>query len=294
MLKPILLTALLLVLAGCAEFKKLASSVMPAGSSHPSQRRRPQAMNHYKNLCAKSFIRRLLTALFLICGFNETANATAILDQSFLPGYLSNYGVRDIDWQGQSFTAGQTGLLSQIDYGMWRTEELNLAPVELKILSLDADGLVLSESDSLLIDVSTIPSWQAGSCTSIDPGDASCFTKMNLRSLGINVILGASYAFILTSDRYNSDWSHLDVAAGNGSLLYDGGNPWAYNSSDEGPFVGRTWGYRNDFDVAFQTFVDVAPVPVPGTLALLGAGLLGWVGVKRSRRGGVLSGSLCG
>jgi len=58
-------------------------------------------------------------------------------------------------------------------------------------------------------------------------------------------------------------------------------------------------GSQNLYDEDYNLFAwavrsgDVGgnPVPAPGTLALLGAGLLGWAGVKRSRhRGGAVIG----
>ena len=89
-----------------------------------------------------------------------------------------------------------------------------------------------------------------------------------------------NYAFFqnVQSDAY---WS--DVAPS----LY---TAWFFNFGDGG---------QDYFSNSFSVFAwavrsgDVGgnPVPAPGTLALLGAGLLGWAGVKRSRhRGGAVIG----
>ncbi len=81
-----------------------------------------------------------------------------------------------------------------------------------------------------------------------------------------------NYAFFQNiPSTINAFWSGVGV---------DDTYAWLFNFSN-----GTQFPYYKTTDL-FAWAVRSGDVPEPGALALLGAGLLGWVGVKRSRRAG--------
>ena len=67
-------------------------------------------------------------------------------------------------------------------------------------------------------------------------------------------------------------WSGVEFGSPNASI-----NAWYFNFIDGFQITGP------EVTPLFAWAVRSGDVPAPGTLALLGAGLLGWAGVKRSR-----------
>ena len=61
---------------------------------------------------------------------------------------------------------------------MWRNEELNLAPIQLKLLEIDSSGLI-PESESLFVDVG-VAVWGSSEACNVSAGEDICYTRMDV------------------------------------------------------------------------------------------------------------------
>jgi hypothetical protein len=172
-----------------------------------------------------------LSAAIVTLAVATQATATPVVDQSQL---LSNTG---IPWpddvpNGQSFTAGLTGQLTEIDF--FSNGPNSGGTATLKVYS--GDGLGGTALGSINYTFGSTP--------------ASSPIAFDVSSLNISVTAGSVYTF--------------DVAAFSGTqqILADTSNPYAGGHAYNNPsFYGNT----PTWDLAFQTFVNV---PEPSTLAL--------------------------
>ena len=112
-------------------------------------------------------------------------------------------------------------------------------------------------------------------------------TASEMGNMFYNVLGGTAHSSII--DNHNSNYAFFQNVKSRGywsgflnpTTTFD--NPWFFGFGDG---IQSYIGFYNSFAAwAVQTGdVEASAVPAPGTLALLGAGLLGWVGVKRSGR----------
>lgn len=174
-----------------------------------------------------------------------SARAAPILDQQQLV-YNGGTSARTLPeytvWQ--SFTAGISGILREIDMGFFN--DMSGAAL-LQIFA--GDGTMGTLLQSLNVPVT---------------GITQTPVTWNVWGVDVSVVARSHYTFNIIPDA---------------ATLPD---PYGVAIGDPNPYVGGVMGgndptgsHRTDFDVVFRTFVDpaVAVVPEPATLALLGLGL---------------------
>lgn len=168
----------------------------------------------------------------------------------------------------QTFTAGLTGQLTQI-----ALQANSAGPATTYNLKLFAgNGFT---SPQTLVGSVAFTSAQAAGVT------GGSFT-VNVSSLGLNVQAGSIYSFGLDVVSPQFGTSILPIVIGTHEGLDDN---FGYINQQLNTYAGgqayALWHDPNfgapatlGADRAFQTYVDVAPVPEPGEWAMMGAGLL--------------------
>lgn len=206
--------------------------------------------------------------------------AVPILDQSNIypsSGGISTYTIYETPLNqyvlAQTFTAGFSGQLLAVNLGL-----IDKATEDLTIRIVDTIGG--------LPDLSGTP-LATGTLTPADVDmDSFSLETVDLSSCMLDIVASEMYAIVLSSItpfQNEYDWTHgsFDPYTGNYLSVLD---PYAGGVgyfSDNG---GSTWSsiasYSQDF--SFQTIVDPNPVPEPGSISLIIAGLFG-LGIFRRR-----------
>jgi hypothetical protein len=163
----------------------------------------------------------------------------------------------------QTFTVGLAGELVQVNVALGISgSRTNLGTLTLHLR--EGDGTNFPSGPDLAtvsVAASTFPNFSS----------ATPFASFDLSTFDVDVDLGDFLAVVLTHDASGDvTWEH---DAGNADYL--GGT---------GIFRNSNGGQALTVDFRFQTFVEPAVVPEPGTLTLLSAGLVG-IGWVRRRRG---------
>jgi hypothetical protein len=213
------------------------------------------------------------------------ATAATILDQSFAPSPCCSYynfgsSQSDQAWVGQTFTAGVTGQLSQVNLAIYKTPAFDTG------LSVDifvynpGDNTLGASLGSVSLANSQVPSFGGpGSPTNIYG------VSLDLSGLNIGVSSGSTYAILAAVNgptnypgtNIGISWIGSDFE---GADEYTGGHfTQATGALSAGSTV--TGGFGNA-DLAFQTYVT--PVPVPPTSWLMLSGLAGLGAMVRKRR----------
>lgn len=204
------------------------------------------------------------TTVALLGAFALVANASAdTIDQSQLsfntgvPFLFQGTSITNLPL-GQSFTAGQNGLLSAIRLG--------------------SNGGIQGGGNTLTFEIrdgsgiqGTLLGQGTAAVTSVwTPNVGQWLLTLNTSSLGVNVQSGHQYTFDFTA------------ISGSGDLAYRGilaktTNPYAGGRI----FTGQGYGNQPNWDLVFQT--QVAAVPEPETYAMLlaGLGLLGFAARRK-------------
>lgn len=198
-----------------------------------------------------------VTVMLLLCGIADSASALTLtpqVDQSIIVVEQASLAVSSGNYWGQSFTVGQSGYLTEIDFQMGRQSSV-VQPLDVQVRlangdlpNMDPSGLLYSGS--------------------IDPADVPVviFTDQFTTSLTLGsgaplVTSGEKLDVLLTTTDPN--WYQWDNSGDFNSNPYPNGTA-IYS------FDGVNWGVQTNWDFGFQTWV--APVPEPS--ALLPFGLL--------------------
>jgi len=213
----------------------------------------------------KTILRTMLIAASLLA-LASTANAAPI-DQSQLTFNIAvpfDFNTASItDYQlGQSFTAGKTGLLTDI--------------------YLSSNGAIQNGVDTLTMDIhsgngigGTLLGHSNFNVSSIlTPSVNQWLITIDTTALGLNVVAGNQYTFDFTDVTGPGDLAYRGIL-GNTNNPYAGGRI----------YTGADYGTQPNWDLVFETAVDTNNVPEPAPYALLLVGALALIGfAARSRQ----------
>ena len=228
----------------------------------------------------------LLFVVFCLSVNAASALAVSTLDQQYVPNsYPASTDISYMYSAAQTFTAGASGLLTQIDlylsrdrYNYTDTGWQNGYDLMVDVRPVDATGTPLYPDTSALGGV-VVP-WQN---IVIIPNGAD-WNSIDFSSANISVTAGTTYAIVLRSGGSSGvqfRWYGGTSTIVDGQLVL----PYSGHPSFRRDVVNYTnWMAPDSHDAyGFKTYVDVAPVPIPGALVLFGSGLMGLVGIGRRR-----------
>ncbi|MFH2063947.1 MAG: VPLPA-CTERM sorting domain-containing protein [Pseudomonadota bacterium] len=196
----------------------------------------------------KLFMFKNLFIIFVCCilflGTEETSEGAIIIDQQapYYDGNPISYKSDNFYWQ-QGVTAGNSGKLYSID-------------------------LFLFTSDVIDITLFSGIPWQTSSPvfeTSFSP-TSGVWNNIDVSSADFMVDVGTQFTIMLHGSDPNTS------LAGN-SWGYSGGSLWFVSGSN------APW--ENNWDLAFNTYVETSAVPIPAAAFLFGSGLIGLIGIRR-------------
>lgn len=202
--------------------------------------------------------RRTFLAVAAVLLSPIAANAVPILDQDNfasngggggLVSNTSNFG------RAQTFTVGLAGLFDSLDVRL-----LGGSVTQARILATTNGTPIGGAGGSTVLATTSLVS-SVGNILSFD-----------FSASGLAVNVGDAFAIELIG---SGTWS------GSPRGTYAGGTAYFFNSDSR----IYNWRASESWDWDFRTYVDVpASVPEPGTLALLGIGLLGMCAARRKSR----------
>lgn len=221
---------------------------------------------------------------FLLCSPQVFA---VQLDQFYMPNLSSVIQARSIDWQGQSFTAGVSGILDGVG-ALIRKENGVTADLDFILFPIIGNMALVSQGVTLSIPTSLIP---VGNFGASQPYTLADMMFINLASSNFQVTAGSQYGMLVHStigfnERPMINWfagcgNNSSVQCGFSNVSFDGytlGSPLQTNV----PLTDFPNYVRTDFDLTFATYV-IAPVPEPETYAmmLVGIYLIGGIAKRR-------------
>jgi hypothetical protein len=181
----------------------------------------------------------LLAFLGVIAAAPSTASATGTLDQQFIPGPpATNAPIGGSAWKAQSFEAGATGALDQVDLLLWK-EPTTTAPLTVEIRTLSGgvpSQTVLASASVLAADVPTGIGAQNWVSVPLTPPAPS--------------VAGTQYAIVLSAPSAASFAYEWVVSSGAAATYADGSFLRSFNS-------GASW-TADAFDNGFKTYVTAA------------------------------------
>lgn len=204
--------------------------------------------------------RRTLSIFIFLISLN--VYAVTVLDQSYdvqtWGGGASSAAVYTNQSVGQSFTIGQDGILSQIDFNIWHTSGNN--QIQVSLLTLDDSGA---------------PAYGSPLFTSVFSDIASGYSNadyysFDLSSLNLSVTAGQQYAFYLSS--IGDGWfatrggNHYEDGLTFNGPGYLGGTAWLNSNPWANSYQDRNY----SIDLNFRSFIDTVSVPESSTLSLMG------------------------
>lgn len=206
-----------------------------------------------------------LGALLLLCSISLSASA-AVVDQSFLAPTNEGASINDgFRYVGQTFTAGQTGMLEGISV------DISGYSATTGMLRFD-----IFQAENMLPTTTLLGSTLTGK-------SGSLISEYVALSAPISVVAGSQYAIVAS---YYWDGEALAHGPANCQATWSGatGNLYAGGQIVIGN-DGAPWDYYSGCDSFFKTYMagDAAQVPEPSTFLLLGAGLFGLAAFRGKR-----------
>jgi len=198
------------------------------------------------------------SAVAVLCGSRALANP--VLDQSQT---AFNTGMPVIPYAAQSFTAGLSGELTDVDVAANGSNPTGSSGT-FNLTLYSGDGVVGTNLGSL-IQAYTIPFGYTGN-------PLLYAVDIDVSSLGVDVVSGSQYTFEITATGVLPN-----------GFLADTSNPYA-----GGQIYAPEYGNQPNWDLMFQTYVDqsVSGPSVPDsapTWALLGLAVVALAGFQRKR-----------
>jgi hypothetical protein len=147
--------------------------------------------------------------------------SAAVLDQSYAPpsfadgySFLNRQGSIP-DWEIQTFTAGLTGRLTEVDLPIWQDPAYNTG------LTVDVFTFNGSQLGGLLgtLTLPSVPDGQGGGVAFPTPGADPFAINLDIASLGINVVAGQGYAIAASATAL------YPAGVGGNGILWLGSDP---------------------------------------------------------------------
>ena len=185
----------------------------------------------------------LLALLGVIAAAPSTVSAQGTPDQQFVPvPPATNFGLGSSTWAAQSFEAGATGALDQVDLLLWK-QPATTAPLTVEIRTLSGgvpSQTVLASASVLAADVPTGIGAQNWVSVPLIPPAPS--------------VAGTQYAIVLAAPSAASTVAYAWVASLGAAATYADGSAFLSSAS------GASWTAFPTRDAGFKTYVTV-PLP---------------------------------
>jgi len=217
-------------------------------------------------------LKEFFTAVLVVAGLAAPAGAATFIDQNFMttdsPDSNTTIGATYAS-VGQVFTVGQSGKLAGVEFNVLKNED-TIGDLTFGIRPLTPGGAPEALATSAL------------ASTTINNGDIGVYALppqswtsiyVDLSSANIMVSAGDMLSFILSSVGAQRFYVQTDY-----NSAYAGGARWTQTAAN-GIFTGGATGA----DLAFKTYVDISPVPLPAAFPLMLGGLA-LFGVAARRR----------
>jgi hypothetical protein len=186
--------------------------------------------------------------------------------------YWHPFGYPDTSTYGETFTAPSNGDHFLNSFSLYMAGPYTSGDIVMGAYIATWDG---TKAGTLL--------WSSGMIDYPNTGNA----QLDFNTGGLNLTGGGSYiVFLSVSEFYGQSSGQSYISGGNGSCP---GCAFAYfnNGGNFGELFTNSWdgsGLQPDFAFTANFSSSGGQVPEPGTLALLGTGLITAVGVVRRRR----------
>lgn len=219
------------------------------------------------------------------------ASATT-LDQSYNPYVTLEAPVTNLDWWGQSFTAGITGSLDKVGTLIFQ-EPGTTSNLQFTLFPIINNQALVSQGISM-----NIPNFQIPVGYGVT-GKYSLADMMtiDLSQYNFQVVAGSEYGMLVHSSNNpvfsavgytptsTINWlggcvNNQIVQCNVGNATYDGyarGSPLQTYA----PLINFAVSPRTDSDLAFATYVTAVPEPSEYMLMLMGLGLTGYIARRR-------------
>jgi len=187
--------------------------------------------------------------------------------------YIWEFGEPDTATYGQTLTFGQNVTLNSFSFLL--NDEGGADVVDFRAYIADWNG---TNIDNVL--------WSSDPYSTTNNGGADGFEQFTFLTGGVNLLAGEYVIFLSASTLFDGLTGLAQMATVNGATYAGGSFVFMNNSSNLDLLFTETWSQWSD-DTAFAVDytldgrVPAVLTPEPSTFILLGAGLLGLVGLGR-------------